>query len=125
MNDVYRLDFSKPDKALQSSYGTWAMAQILAILNKNELSERYRMKALNYKTYWNKDFKDLTRPDVDKVEACGLYQRTIWQYRWFTAFNVKGLISLTRGMPLYLKQLDHFFDSDLYHHATSPICKFR
>ena len=118
MNDIYRLDFSKPDKALESRYDTWAMAEILSILNKKELSEKYRMKALNYKTYWNKDFKDLTRPDVDKVQARCLYQGTIWRYRWFSPFKVKGLISLTGGMPSYLKQLDHFFDSYLYHYAN-------
>jgi putative alpha-1,2-mannosidase len=120
IKDVDRLDFSKPDKALESSYDTWAMAEISSILKRNELSEKYRLKALEYKKYWNKDFKDLTKPDIDKVQARGLYQGTIWQYRWFAPFDVKGLIALTGGMPAYMKQLDQFFDRDLYNHANEP-----
>jgi len=57
---------------------------------------------------------------VDKVQARGLYQGTIWQYRWFAPFDVKGLIELTGGMSTYIKQLDHFFDQDLYNHANEP-----
>lgn len=120
IKDVDRLDFSKPDKALESSYDTWALAEILAIINKKEWSDQYRRKALEYKNYWVKDFKDLSKPDVDKVQARGLYQGTIWQYRWFAPFDVKGLIALTGGMPTYTKQLDHFFDNDLYNHANEP-----
>lgn len=120
IRDVDRLDFSKPDKALESSYDTWALAEILALINRKEASDQYRRKALEYRNYWNKDFKDLSKPDVDKVQARGLYQGTIWQYRWFAPFDVKGLIALTGGMPTYMKELDHFFDNDLYNHANEP-----
>jgi len=120
IKDVDRLDFSKPDKALESSYDTWAMAEIATILKRKELSANYRLKASDYQNYWNKDFKDITKPDVDKVQARGLYQGTIWQYRWFAPFDVKGLIALTGGMPAYVKQLDQFFDNDLYNHANEP-----
>lgn len=118
--EVDRLDFSHPDKALESSYDTWALSQILAIIGKPELSDKYKQKALGYREYWNKDFKDLTKPDVDKVSARGLYQGTIWQYRWFVPFDVKGLINLVGGQDAYTKQLDHFFDNDLYNHANEP-----
>jgi len=120
MHEVDHLDFSTPDKALESSYDTWAMSEILSILKRNQLSDRYRQKALKYKEYWNRDFKDLTRSDVDKVQARGLYQGTIWQYRWFVPFDVKGLIALTGGISSYTKQLNHFFDKDLYNHANEP-----
>jgi len=120
MNEVDHLDYTKPDKALESSYDTWAMAEILAGMNKKELSEKYRQKAAEYKNYWNKDFKDVTKPDVDRVQARGLYQGTIWQYRWFAPFDVKGLIELTGGSTKYLEQLNHFFDHDLYNHANEP-----
>ena len=120
ISEVDRLDFSKPDKALESSYDTWALAEILNIIGKKELSQKYRQKALEYKNYWNKDFKDITKSDVDKVQARGLYQGTIWQYRWFAPFDNKGLISLMGGMDQYLKQLDQFFDEDKYNHANEP-----
>jgi putative alpha-1,2-mannosidase len=118
--DVDRLDYAHPDKALESSYDAWALAQILAFEGNKQLSEKYLAKAAEYKNYWNKDFKDLSQPDVDRVSARGLYQGTIWQYRWFVPFDVKGLIELTGGEQTYLKQLDEFFDNDYYNHANEP-----
>jgi putative alpha-1,2-mannosidase len=115
-----RLDFSRPDKALESSYDIWALSEIFAILKKKDLSEKYKQKALEYKVHWNKDFKDLSKPDVDKMQARGLYQGTIWQYRWFVPFDVKGLIELTGGKQSYTDQLDQFFNNDYYNHANEP-----
>ncbi len=120
IRETDQLDFSHPDKALESSYDTWALSEILAILKKKELSEKYRQKALRYKDYWNKDFKDISKPDVDRMQARGLYQGTIWQYRWFVPFDVKGLIDLTGGSSNYTVQLDEFFSNDYYNHANEP-----
>ncbi|WP_311951117.1 glycoside hydrolase domain-containing protein [Mucilaginibacter terrae] len=118
--DVDRLDFTHPDKALESSYDVWALSQILKITGKTELSVKYQQKALQYKEYWNKDFKDLTKPDVDKVSARAMYQGTIWQYRWLVPFDSKGLIELMGGEEGYLKELNTFFDNDYYTHANEP-----
>ncbi|OKS86277.1 glycoside hydrolase domain-containing protein [Mucilaginibacter polytrichastri] len=118
--DVNRLDFSHPDKALESSYDTWALSQILGLMGKTELSNQYKQKALGYKEYWNKDFKDITKPDVDRIPARGLYQGTVWQYRWFVPFDIKGLTVLTGGPQAYINQLDQFFDNDYYNHANEP-----
>jgi len=120
LKDVDRLDYSHPDKALESSYDAWAMAQILKVLKKDELSAKYLKKAAEYKIYWKKDFEDLTKRDVDQVSARGLYQGTILQYRWFAPFDLKGLIELMGGDAAYNKQLDHFFDNDQYNHANEP-----
>lgn len=118
--EVNRLDFSHPDKALESSYDAWALSQILAITGKTELSNQYKQKALGYKDYWNKDFKDITKNDVDRIPARGLYQGTVWQYRWFVPFDVKGLTQLIGGPQTYIKQLDQFFNNDYYNHANEP-----
>lgn len=114
------LDFGTPDKALEASYDTWALAEILNIAGDKDLAVKYMNKALNYKNIWNKDFRDITKNDVDRMQARGLYQGTIWQYRWFVPFDVKGLIALTGGEEQFIQQLDHFFDNDLYNHANEP-----
>lgn len=114
------LDFNHPDKALESSYDVWALSQICDILHKPTLSEKYKQQAANYKTYWNKDFKDLSKPDVDRLEARGMYQGTIWQYRWFVPFDIKGLKELCGGEKAYLNQLDEFFAKDYYNAANEP-----
>lgn len=120
LKETDNLDFSKPDKALESSYDTWAMSQILTILHKDSLSKVYQQKAANWKAYWKKDFADLSKPDVDKLEARGMYQGTIWQYRWFVPFDVKGLMEQCGGEAAYLKQLEEFFAKDYYNAANEP-----
>ncbi len=112
------LDFSHPDKALESSYDTWALSQILEITGDQQLSERYKKKAVQWKEYWNKDFKDLTKNDIDRVGARNMYQGTIWQYRWLVTFDFKGLIEQAGGETNYLKELDQFFTNDYYNHAN-------
>lgn len=118
--DNDRLDFSKPDKALESSYDVWALAQVFKHLNKPELYKKYIAKAEEYKNYWNKDFKDIDKKDIDRMQARGLYQGTIFQYRWFVPFDVKGLISLCGGEENYLAQLNRFYLGDYYNHANEP-----
>ncbi|WP_159023091.1 glycoside hydrolase domain-containing protein [Formosa sp. L2A11] len=120
LNEVEHLDYSSPDKALESSYDTWAMAEILKITGDTVLSKTFTNKALEYKAYWKKDFADLSKDDVDKMQARGLYQGTIWQYRWFVPFDVSGLKSLVGGEDVFLKQLDQFFDDYNYNHANQP-----
>ena len=118
--DVERLDYSHPDRTLESSYDAWALSQILMVLNKKELSAKYLKKAEEYKGYWKKDFEDLTKRDVDQVSARGMYQGTILQYRWFAPYDLKGLSELMGGDQAYIKQLDNFFDNDQYNHANEP-----
>ncbi|MCG2616733.1 glycoside hydrolase family 92 protein [Terrimonas sp. NA20] len=113
-----KLDFTHPDKALESSYDTWALSQILEITGDKQLSDRYKAKAAQWRAYWTKDFKDLTKNDIDKVGARGMYQGTIWQYRWLVTFDFKGLIEETGGETTYLKELDAFFQNDYYNHAN-------
>ncbi|WP_265857249.1 glycoside hydrolase domain-containing protein [Pedobacter sandarakinus] len=118
--EVAGLDYKSPDKALESSYDNWALSEIYTILNNTEKAQVYKRKALEYKTYWNKDFKDLSKNDVDRMQARGLYQGTIWQYRWFVPYDFKGLIELDGGEEAYIAKLDEFFERDLYNHANEP-----
>jgi putative alpha-1,2-mannosidase len=118
--EVDRLEYSSPDKALESSYDNWALSEILKITKDSLLSAKYLKKAINYKNYWEKDFADLSQNDIDKMPARGMYQGTVWQYRWFVPFDVLGLKKLIGGEDPFLKQLDQFFAEDNYNHANQP-----
>ncbi|TDQ06335.1 glycoside hydrolase domain-containing protein [Pedobacter metabolipauper] len=120
VKEVNNLDYKAPDKALESSYDAWALSEIFSILKNKEKAAFYKNKALEYKKYWDKDFKDMNKRDVDQMQARGLYQGTIWQYRWFVPYDVKGLIELDGGEAAYLAKLDEFFARDLYNHANEP-----
>lgn len=120
LEEAESLDYGSPDKALESSYDCWALSEILKITGDEGLGEKYRQKAMEYKQYWLKDFADLTKNDIDRMQARGLYQGTIWQYRWFVPFDVEGLKELAGGEEAFLKQLDRFFEENNYNHANQP-----
>lgn len=118
--EVNKLNFGAPDKALESSYDFYAASKIMSIIGDKELANKYHLKAMDYKSYWKKDFADLTKNDVDKMQARGLYQGTIWQYRWFVPYDISGLKKLIGGEDQFIKELDQFFEEDNYNHANQP-----
>jgi putative alpha-1,2-mannosidase len=118
--EIKGLDYAHPDKALESSYDAWALSEIYYARKDKAHGDQYKQQAADYKKYWLKDFQDLTKHDVDRMQARGLYQGTIWQYRWFVPFDLKGLMALCGGEQAYLSQLDEFFGDDYYCHANQP-----
>lgn len=120
MKEANTLKYDSPDKALETSYDKWAMAGLLNEMGDKVKSEEYLKEAKEYKKYWNKDFADLSKGDVDKMQARGLYQGTIWQYRWFVPFDIEGLKNLIGSEELFLEQLDQFFSDFNYNHANQP-----
>jgi putative alpha-1,2-mannosidase len=78
---------------------------------------------LEYKKYWKKDFADLTKDDIDKMPARGMYQGTVWQYRWFVPFDIKGLKDVMGGEKNYISQLDQFLLRIITIMLTNLICK--
>ncbi|MDX4975000.1 glycoside hydrolase domain-containing protein [Myroides odoratimimus] len=120
VKEAEQLDFSSPDKALESSYDYWALSEIFKSVQDTVSANYYLEKAKEYKKYWLKDFKDIQIHDVDKMQARGLYQGTIWQYRWLVPYDIKGLISLIGSEKEFEDQLDTFFEGHYYNHANQP-----
>ena len=120
LKEAEKLDFKRPDKSLESAYDSWALSQIMAKIGDNEQSDKFLIQAKSYKAYWEKDFKDMTRGDVDQMGARNMYQGTIWQYRWAVPFDMKGLISLAGGEEAFVQQLDEFFNKDYYNRSNEP-----
>jgi putative alpha-1,2-mannosidase len=60
----------------------------------------------------------LTKDDIDKI-ARGMYQGTVWQYRWFVPFDIKGLKDVMGGEELYFT-IRSIFAEDNYNHANQP-----
>ena len=54
------------------------------------------------------------------MHAQGLYEGTLWQYRWHVPFDIEGLVELTGGVDSFTNQLDYFFDNQLYNHGNQP-----
>ncbi|UOB18453.1 glycoside hydrolase domain-containing protein [Abyssalbus ytuae] len=120
VEEANSLKYDSPDKALETSYDKWAMSEILRFIGEKNLADVYLSEAKKYKEHWKKDFADLSRGDVDRMQARGLYQGTIWQYRWFVPFDIEGLKQLTGGEEKFTEQLDLFFAEHNYNHANQP-----
>lgn len=118
--EIDGLDLSHPDKALESSYDFWALGQIYQILGDKGNQDIYTKKAQEYKTVWQKEFADLSKRDIDKMGARGMYQGTVWQYRWLVPYDMQGLTALIGSRQKLEAQLDRFFDGDFYSQANEP-----
>lgn len=115
IRDTARFDFAKPDKALEAAYDMWAMDQLFDGKNST-----YKDRAMSYKAVWEKEFKDLTKRDVDRMSARNMYQGTIRQYRWNVPFDIAGLTELAGGKNAFTEQLDDFYDNYYFNRANEP-----
>ena len=114
-----RLSFTSPDKVLESSYDLWALSEIAGILELPALSDSLLSKALDYKTTWRDKFMIMDE-NSDIMHGDGLYEGTLWQYRWFVPFHYKGIAGMVGGPDSLSGQLAYFFDHDLYNHGNQP-----
>ncbi|XCF05985.1 GH92 family glycosyl hydrolase [Tamlana crocina] len=127
LNEVYdelkeeakQLPFKSPDNVLESSFDLWALSQIAHILEKNEDAQEYKNQAFEYKTLWKDKF--LVMDDKsDIMHGDGLYEGTLWQYRWFVPFDIQGIQTMIGGKQEFENQLDYFFDNELFNIGNQP-----
>ncbi|MDR7381746.1 putative alpha-1,2-mannosidase [Promicromonospora iranensis] len=115
------------DDTLGTSYDDWAMATIADALGKTDEAQHYRLRAAN----WTNLFKpnavtlaDGTRTglifpkdangawvdaDPERFEAANLYQGTLWQYHWYAAADMGGLIDKMGGEETTREALSFMF----------------
>ncbi len=113
------LPFKSPDNVLESSYDLWALSEIAGDLGYSEDQAFYSAKAFNYKKVWQKKFMKITRRS-DVMHASGLYEGTLWQYRWFVPFDINGIQKMLGGKTVFEEQLDYFFDHELFNIGNQP-----
>lgn len=106
-----------PDERIEAAYDDWAIAQLAADLGDAITAARFSTQALAYRADWLAVFNRLG-PDADVVKARGLYQGTLWQYRWAAVFDLPWLAT-TLG-PRLRPDLDRFFAENLYNMTNQP-----
>lgn len=107
-----------PDQQIEAAYDDWAVAELAGELGEQAIAERFRAKALSYRKMWRSVFENLG-PDADVVKARGLYQGTLWQYRWAPVFDLDWMVA-TLGKERFLRELDRFFAEGLYNMTNQP-----
>ena len=108
-----------PDTKLEKSYDYWALSEFAGLLNKPDEQSFFYDKAMEYKKTWKDVFATMD-DESDIMHAKGLYEGTVWQYRWHVQFDIEGLINLFGSKEKYTDQLEHFFDNHLYNHGNQP-----
>ena len=114
-----KLPKDTPDQQLELAYDQWAVAQLAADVGKTALARDFGERALAYRSMWLKIFRDLGE-DADRVKARGLYQGTLWQYRWAPVFDLGWLQNEALGRQRFAAELDAFFNGELFNMTNEP-----
>jgi len=118
-SEITNISENSPDKKLEISYDYWALSEFARLLNKPEDQIFFHDKAMEYKNTWKKVFLTMDEKS-DIMHAKGLYEGTVWQYRWHVQFDIEGLVNLFGSKDNYTNQLEYFFDKHLYNHGNQP-----
>ncbi len=108
-----------PDTKLEKCYDYWALAQFAKILDKEDDYLLYMEKSMDYKTIWMKYFLHMNE-ESDIMHGEGLYEGTLWQYRWHAHYDLDGMIEMMGGKENYTNDLEYFFNNHLYNHGNQP-----
>ena len=107
-----------PDEQIEAAYDDWATAELARDLGRTDLAKKFTAKAQSYRPMWRSVFQT-PGADGDVVKARGLYQGTLWQYRWAPIFDLPWMTQ-TVGRDRLLGELHHFFDAGLFNMTNEP-----
>ncbi|MCS5716908.1 glycoside hydrolase family 92 protein [Herbiconiux sp. CPCC 205763] len=118
----------QPGDTLGTAYDDWSMSLIAHALGKTDDEAFYLNRATNYTNLFDKDAwtnpagdevgmimpKDgngnfWTNVDPEQFQAANLYQGTLWQYNWYVANDMGGMIDLMGGQKNAQSAIDYFF----------------
>ena len=119
VQELDSLPYASPDNVLETSYDYWALSEIAGILEKKQDQDKYLQKAYEYKTTWKNKFLVMNEQS-DIMHGDGLYEGTLWQYRWFVPWDMPGIIEMMDGKEPFTQQLTYFFENELYNHGNQP-----
>ena len=116
---------ARPDQTGEFCWDNWDVAQLAkAIGNENDFN--YFMKRSEYwKNTWDPSIRFFRAraadgtwldfpedPTVNREKYT--YEGTKWQWRWNVLHDVPALIETFGGKEAFVKELEYFFDNDLY-----------
>lgn len=117
--EAAQLPFETPDNMLESSYDLWALSQIAKEIGQTRDFRKYRKQAYQYKKTWKEKFLTMDESS-DVMHGDGLYEGTLWQYRWLVPYDIKGIQKLMGGKKEFEEQLDYFFQNGLFNIGNQP-----
>ncbi|MER5402504.1 glycoside hydrolase domain-containing protein [Streptomyces sp. NPDC002599] len=120
-----------PGTTVQRGYDQWALSVIAGALGKKADARKLRTQStmaidnLVKSGAWTAGdgtevglltpraaSGDWQSADHEKFEAAGLYQGTLWQYHWYDAYDMGGLIEAMGGARAGRAAVEHMFGED-------------
>ncbi|MGW0877058.1 glycoside hydrolase domain-containing protein [Streptomyces sp. NPDC002740] len=120
-----------PGTTVQRGYDQWALSVIADALGKDADARKLRTQStmaidhLVKAGAWTASdgtevglltpraaSGDWQSADYEKFEAAGLYQGTLWQYHWYDAYDMGGLIEAMGGEKAGRAAVEHMFGED-------------
>lgn len=120
-----------PGTTVQRGYDQWALSVIAGALGKEDDAKKLRAQStmaidnLVKSGAWTAADGtkvglltpraaggDWQAADYEKFEAAGLYQGTLWQYHWYDAYDMGGLIKAMGGEKAGKAAVKHMFGED-------------
>ena len=114
-----RMPRNSPDQVLEAAYDDWAVGTFARLLGSNSMADEYIARAAEYRPMWNRKFRDMG-DTADIMHGDGLYEGTLWQYRWFVPFDTDWLIRQLDGPDGFARELAYFFDNELFNIGNQP-----
>ena len=114
-----KLEWNSPDKILESSYDCWALAEIAQKKNDNSIEQTFRNKSTSYRQIWLEKFKTMDE-NSDIMHGDGLYEGTLWQYRWAVPYDLEGISEMAGSSEKLVDELDYFFKNNLFNMGNQP-----
>lgn len=108
-----------PDQILEAAYGDWAIAKLAKLAGDEKRYQQFLSKAAQYRDIWRDKFKVMTAKS-DIMHGDGLYEGTLWQYRWFVPHDLSWIINELDGERGFNNQLTQFFERHLFNMANQP-----
>ncbi len=117
--EAENLSVDSPDKILEACYDWWALSEIARELGNAELQKEFHEKSISYRDIWNEKFKVMGE-NADVMHGDGLYEGTLWQYRWFVPYDYTWIENAMGGKKAGVSQLDYFFENNLFNVGNQP-----
>ncbi len=116
---------ARPDQTGEYSWDNWVLAQVARVTGREE-DYGYLMKRSEYwRNTWDPEIRyfraraaDGTWLDFPEDPAINrekyTYEGSKWHWRWNVVHDIPSLTELFGGKEEFLKELEYFFDNDLY-----------
>jgi len=116
---------ARPDQTGEYCWDNWCVARLAKELGYEEDYNYFMKRAGYWKNTWDPsirffraraadgswlDFPD--DPTVNREKYT--YEGSKWHWRWNVLHDVPALIDMFGGKELFIKELEYFFDNDLY-----------